>query len=244
MKKINIIVTILLLIFLMTGCSSKKIYSNEGMDVYILDKEQEKELYVDTRVSAIQMSEDAREILTEGDPLSEYHVQLSDGRSVEFIGAENAEPSRYACLYQSMSDMATALHMNILACSMAIYPESDRNLLLLYNSREATATVSSAHPSIGKNYQISDMKIYLCFGTDDHYRSTLSGITDEINHEIYQLNIGEEAHLLYDLSVGKAMVIVRTTGAYYAWKLENVSSEADLYEFADSLCWIESSDVE
>lgn len=242
-KKAKTIAIVMLLCFLLSGCSCKVIYTAEGMTIYLLEQEQGKEAYADMSIFPIKMPEGVKESLTAGEPLREYEVQLSDGTYTGFLEAENAKPCRYPWLYKSISEIADVLHMDILVSDMTIYPESNRNILLVYSDRERTVSIRGVRPKLERDYKISDMYIYLCFGPQtDHVRYSLREITEEVQYEAYEIAGGEKAHLLYDLAVKKAVIIVRKEGAYYEWELEGITDLDDLYEFADSIQWVKSSD--
>lgn len=182
------------------------------MTVYLLNQDQEKELYTEISVSP-----------------------------VGFSVSENLESHCYPWVYGSMADIADSLHQDLLVSDLAVYPESDKNFLLLYDddAKERNISIRGVCPELGKNYRISGMYIYLYFGSaTGRVRPTLREITEEAKHETYEIAGGEQAHFLYDLTVGKAEIFVRKEGAYYEWQLDGIESLDDLYEFADSIYWI------
>lgn len=243
MKKLGIVLIILFLISCLSGCSQKAIYSSEGLTIYRVETDQGQELYADMSIYPAKLSDDTKEFLTSGEPFVEYEVELSDGSFYGYQGMENEEAHAYAYTYGTLSDIADSHHLNLLATEMATYPEGDRNFILIYdnNSRTRNVSIWGVKPKLEKNYQISYMNIYLCFGPEtDRARYSLQNITDEANYETYKFVNGEQAHLMYDLSIGKGVVFVRMEGAFYVWELEGIDSQDDLYEFADSIHWIKN----
>lgn len=244
MKKGLLYVMILFLLLCLSGCSQKAIYSAEGLTIYRLETEEGKELYANMSIFPIQLSEDTKESLTAGEPVTEYTVTLSDGGSYGFQGMENEEPQIYGYTCGSPGDIADTLYMDILASDLAIYPESNHNFVLMYDShaRARTVSIHGAAPKLEKDYSISYMNIYICFGpATDRARYSLRGITDEADHVTYEIAEGEQAHLLYDMSKKKGAVFVRLDGAFYVWELEGIKELGHLYEFADSIHWVKSS---
>lgn len=241
MKKVRMILMALFLIFSLSGCSWKDIYSAEGISIYRAETEEGKELYAEMSIVPIPMPEEAKEFLTASEPVAEYEVQLSDGTSYGYHGMENEETQVYAYTYGSLGEIADSLHLKLLASDMVIYPESDKNFLLLYNTAgNRTVSIQGVKAKLEKDYQITYMDIYMCFGPQtDRTRYSLQNISDEAEHVIYEIAEGEEAHLLYDLSVGTGTVFVRMDGAFYVWELEGIRSLEDLYEFADSIHWVD-----
>lgn len=245
MKRVRSVVIALVLISFLSGCAYKVIYSGEGMTVYLLDQDQGKEAYTEMSISPIKMSEELKESLTVNEPLKEYEVQLSNGEYFGFTGSESVDPHYYPLVYGSLNDIVDSLHLDLLVSDLAVYPKSDKNFLLLYDgdARERNISILGVCPELEKNYQISGVHIYLYFGSvTGHVRPTLREITEEIQYETYEVAGGEQAHFLYDLTVGKAEIFVRKEGAYYEWELEGITNLDDLYEFADSIHWVKSSD--
>lgn len=118
------------------------------------------------------------------------------------------------------------------------YPESDKNILLVYSKSPHSQKISidSAIPELEKDYSITNMHIFMCFGSARGSTSyELGHITKEAKHEIYQIQGDEKAHLLYDLSVKQGIIFTQMDGAYYMWELQGIKKVEDLYEFADSL---------
>lgn len=245
MKRAGIIVIALLLISCLSGCSQKAIYSAEGLTIYRVETEEGKELYADMSIFPAQPSEATKKSLTAGEPIIAGTVTLSDGDSYGYQGMENEEPKAYLYTYESPGDIADALCLDILASDMAIYPESDQNFVLIYDNaaRSRTVSIHGVDPKLGKDYSISYMNIYLCFGPQtDRARYSLRNITDEADYVTYEIAEGEQAYLLYDLSKKTGAVFVRMDGAFYVWELEEIKNLDDLYEFADSIHWVKSSD--
>lgn len=241
MKKAKFAAAALFLFLALSGCAYKEIYSAEGMSVYLIKGDQGKELYTEVSVYPVGISEELRASLTANESLGEYEVQLSNGEYFGFSVAENLESHYHPWVYGTLSDIADSLNMDLLVSDLAVYPQSDRNFLLLYDddARERNISILGVCPELEKNYQISGVNTYLYFGSGTgHVRPTLREVTKEAKHETYEVAGGEQAHLLYDLTVGKAEIFVRRQGAYYAWELEGIESLDDLYEFADSLHWI------
>lgn len=245
MKRTGIVAMLLLLISCLSGCSWKDIYSAEGISIYRVETEQGKELYADMSIYPAKLSDDTKESLTTSEPIVEYEVELSDGISYGYQGMENEKPHAYAYTYATLSDIADSHQLDLLASDIAIYPEGNQNFMLLYDNGSRTRTVSiwGVNPRLEKDYQVSYMHIYLCFGPEtDRARYSLQDITDEANYVTYEISNGEQAHLMYDLSIGKGVIFVRMDGAFYVWELEGIKNLDDLYEFADSIHWIKRSE--
>lgn len=246
MKRAGIVIMTLLLMSGLSGCSQKTVYSDEGLTIYQVETDQGKELYADMSISPAELSDDTYESLTASEPVVEYEVELSDGSVYGHQGMENEEAHAYAYTYGTLSDISASHHLDLLTSDMTIYPESNRNFILIYdnNSRTRNVSIFGVKPEIEKDYQISYMQIYLCYGPEtDRARYSLQNITEEACQETYEIIDGEQAHLMYDLSVGKGVIFVRMEGAFYVWGLEGIEKQDDLYEFADSICWIEDVDV-
>ena len=243
MKRARIILTTLFLTFSLSGCSWQDIYSAEGISIYRVETESGKEIYAEMSILPVQLQEETEEYLTASEPITEYEVQLSDGISYGYYGMENEEPQAYAYTFGSLEEISDALSLDLLASNLLIYPESDKNFFLLYNTAgNRTVSIQGVKAKLEKDYQITYMDIYLCFGPEtDHARYSLQNITDEADHMLYEVAGGEEAYLLYDLSVEKGTVFVRMDGAFYVWELKGIKDLEDLYEFADSIQWIKKA---
>lgn len=241
MKRASIAVTALLVLGL-SGCSV--IHSAEGITIYQMETEQGEEFYADVSITPGRLSDDTKRSLAVGEPLSEYEVELSNGTFYGFQSSENLEPKNYAYTYGTLTEIAEAHHLDLLASKFAVYPEGEKNLIVIYDSSSSqTVSIMGVDPEIGKDYWIETMDIYFsCGGHTDHSRFTLTGITDEADYVTYEICDGEEAHIMYDLSIGKGIVFVRTDGAVYRWELEGVGSMDDFYEFADSIDWIKGAE--
>ncbi len=254
MKKTGIIVMTLFLIFGLSGCSEttpeetfagmetihqdegmEAIYSTDGMAIYRVETEYGKELWADMSIAPAQLSGDAKEFLITGESASTYGVPVFEG--TEYQGMENV----YVYTYGALDDIAADLHLDILASDMSTYPESDRNFTLKYDddTENQVISIEENYHKFEKDYYISYMNIYLCFGSEKgRGRCSLENITDEADYVTYEIAEGEQAYILYDLSVGKATVFVRVDGAFYEWNLERIKDLDDLYDFADSIHWI------
>lgn len=233
----------LFLIFCLPGCSQKAIYSAEGLTIYRVETEEGKELYADMSIFPAQLPKATKESLMAGEPHTADTVTLSDGDSYGYQGMENEEPHVYLYTYGSVEDIAEALCLDILASGKAVYPESDKNFALLYNNdgRSRTVSIYGVDPKPWKDYYISYMNIYMCFGPQtDRARYSLQNITDEADYVTYEITGGEQAHLMYDLSKKKGVVFVRMEGAFYVWELQGIEVLDDLYGFADSLQWVKN----
>ena len=243
MKKAKIILATLFVTFSLSGCAWQDIYSAKGISIYRAETESGKEIYAEMSILPAQLAEEAEEYLTASEPFSEYEVQLSDGTSYGYQGMENEEPQVYAYTYGTLEEISEVLHVDLLASDMMIYPVSDKNFLLLYNTvGNRTVSIQGVKAKLEKDYEVTYMDIYLCFGPEtDRTRYSLQNITDEADHVIYEIAEGEEAHLLYDLSVKKGAVLVRMDGAFYVWELKGIKKLEELYEFADSIHWVNTS---
>lgn len=241
-RAVQIFIMIMLLTSCLTGCSQKAIHSTEGLTIYRVETEQGKELYADMSIYPSKLSDDTKKSLTSSEPFVKYEVELSDGLSYGYQGMENEDAHTYAYTYGTLDDISDSHHLNLLATDMAIYPEGNRNFILIYdnNSRTRNVSIWGVKPKLEKDYQVSYMNIYLCFGPEtDRARYSLQNITDEANYETYEIVNGDQAYLMYDLSIGKGVIFVRQEGAFYVWELEGIESRDDLYEFANSIHWIE-----
>lgn len=186
------------------------------------------------------MSKESEKILTIEEPVSEYSVQLSDGKvySHQNQGVVLPETNAWIHTYGSLQDIAESLQLNIVSSDLANYPESDNNLLLVYSKSPSSQRISiqSIIPKMETDYSITDMDSYLCFGSaEDIATHVFTHITKEAKHKVYKIHGGEKAHLLYDLSTEQGVIFVRMDGAYYMWELQGIKKIEDLYEFADSL---------
>lgn len=258
MKRTKIVIMTLFLIFCLSGCSEttpeemfagmetvhqdegmEVIYSTEGMAIYRVETEYGKELWADMSIVPAQLSEDAKEFLVTGESASTYGVPVFKG--TEYQGMENV----YVYTYGALSDIADSLHLDILASDLSVYPESEKNFTLKYtdDTQNRTISIEEAYPKFDKDYYISYMNIYLCFGPEkDRGRCSLENITDEADYIKYEIAEGEQAYILYDLSLENATVFVWMDGAFYEWNLAGVNDMDDLYDFADSIHWVTSSD--
>ncbi len=241
MKRAVITLTVFVTVACLFGCSRKEVYSAEEMTIYRMETETEgKQFYVEMTVPPVQMSEETKEFLLSVNPVTDYTIQLSDGTHYGYHGMEGDDPFLYPHYFGSLDEMADSLCLDILTSDMAEYPESDKNFLAGYDTHSGTIRVMGVIPDIGKNYYILHREICLCF---EPYviRYSFYQITDEAEHEIYEIVGGEQAHLFYDLSKKKGTVLIRLDGAYYMWELAGIKTVDDLYEFADSLYWMKGS---
>lgn len=216
------------------------VYSQDGILISHWEKGQSNSFYTYIVIPPVEMSKESEKILTTGEPVSEYSVQLSDGNiySHQNQGDVFSETDAWIHTYGSLQDIADSLQLNIIASDLANYPESDNNLLLVYSKSPSTQRISiqSIIPKMEKNYYITDMNIYLCLGSAEGSATyVFEPITKEAKHKVYKIHGGEKAHLLYDLSIEQGIVFVRMDGAYYMWELQGIKKIEDLYEFADSL---------
>lgn len=216
------------------------VYSQDGILISHWEKGQSNSFYTYIVIPPVEMSKESEKILTTGEPVSEYFVQLSDGNiySHQNQGDVFSETDAWIHTYGSLQDIADSLQLNIIASDLANYPESDNNLLLVYSKSPSTQRISiqSIIPKMEKNYYITDMNIYLCLGSAEGSATyVFEPITKEAKHKVYKIHGGEKAHLLYDLSIAQGIVFVRMDGAYYMWELQGIKKIEDLYEFADSL---------
>lgn len=224
MKRTKIVIMTLFLIFCLSGCSEttpeemfagmetvhqdegmEVIYSTEGMAIYRVETEYGKELWADMSIVPAQLSEDAKEFLVTGESASTYGVPVFKG--TEYQGMENV----YVYTYGALSDIADSLHLDILASDLSVYPESEKNFTLKYtdDTQNRTISIEEAYPKFDKDYYISYMNIYLCFGPEkDRGRCSLENITDEADYIKYEIAEGEQAYILYDLSLENATVFV------------------------------------
>lgn len=218
-------------------------YAQDGIVIYSWEQEKENTFCANILIPPDEISKEAESILTAGEPVSEYSIQLSDGMTYShqnqgtFVEGTDA----WVHTYGSLQDIAEILSLDMLTSNLVNYPVSDNNLLLAYskNSDFQRISIQSAMPKLEKGYSITDMNIYMCFGSDESSASfVFNHLTKEAEHEIYKIQGGEEAHILYDLSVKQGIIIVRMDGAYYMWELQGIKKVEDLYEFADSLCII------
>lgn len=238
-RKISFIIVILLCFSItLSGCSSsKRVYSSSFLTIDFIDQDGEKELYAQMSISPVEISEEVKAALTAVDPVTEYKIELSDGESHGYYGMEHTDPHLYPWVYESVGEIAEVLHRDLLTSEMALYPENEKNFLLVYNANGPTISIDGVIPKLEKNYKILHTNSYLCLFKTDRARCSLRNITDEAKHELYEIDSRTEAHLLYDLTVGKATIFVQVEGAYYVWELEGITTLDDLHEFADSLYW-------
>lgn len=263
-KCLGMIIAILLFILCLCGCIKKNpekiskgfdlkhleedckknggniVYAQDGILVSHWEKGQSNSFYTYIVIPPVEMSKESEKILTTGEPVSEYSVQLSDGNiySHQNQGDVFSETDAWIHTYGSLQDIADSLQLNIIASDLANYPESDNNLLLVYSKTPSAQRISiqSIIPKMEKGYSITDMDSYLCFGSAEVIAThVFTHITKEAKHEVYKIQGGEKAYLLYDLSTEQGVIFVRVDGAYYMWELQGIKKIEDLYEFADSL---------
>lgn len=216
------------------------VYAQEGILISHFEQGQSNSFYTYMDISPVEMSKEREKILTTGEPVSEYSVQLSDGKvySHQNQGVVLPETNAWIHTYGALQDIAESLQLNILASDLANYPESANNLLLVYSKSPSAQRISiqSIIPKMEKDYSITDMESYLCFGSAEGiFTHVFTHITEEAKHKVYNIHGGEKAHLLYDLSTEQGVIFVRMDGAYYMWELQGIKKIEDLYEFADSL---------
>nr|WP_317362727.1 hypothetical protein [uncultured Blautia sp.] len=262
--QLGMIIAILLFILCLCGCIKKNtekiskgfdlkqleedcknnggniVYAKDGILISHFEQGQSNSFYTYIDISPVEMSKESEKILTIGEPVSEYSVQLSDGKvySHQNQGVVLPETNAWIHTYGSLQDIAESLQLNIVSSDLANYPESDNNLLLVYSKSPSSQRISiqSIIPKMEKNYSITDMDSYLCFGSaEDIATHVFTHITKEAKHKVYKIHGGEKAHLLYDLSTEQGVIFVRMDGAYYMWELQGIKKIEDLYEFADSL---------
>lgn len=216
------------------------VYAKDGILISHFEQGQSNSFYTYIDISPVEMSKESEKILTIGEPISEYSVQLSDGMvySHQDQGVVFSETNAWIHTYGSLQDIAESLQLNIVSSDLVNYPESDNNLLLIYSKGSSSQRISiqSIIPKMEKDYSITDMNSYLCFGSEEVIAThVFTHITKETKHEVYKIQGGEKAHLLYDLSTEQGVIFVRMDGAYYIWELQGIKKIEDLYEFADSL---------
>lgn len=262
--QLGMIIAILLFILCLCGCIKKNpekisedfdikhleedvkknggniVYAQDGILISHWERGQSNSFYTYIDISPVEMSKESEKILTIGEPVSEYSVQLSDGKvySHQDQGVVLPETNAWIHTYGSLQDIADSLQLNIVSSDLANYPESDNNLLLVYSKSPSSQRISiqSIIPKMEKDYSITDMDSYLCFGSAEGIAThVFTHITKEAKHKVYKIHGGEKAHLLYDLSTEQGVIFVRMDGAYYMWELQGIKKIEDLYEFADSL---------
>lgn len=157
--QLGMIIAILLFILCLCGCIKKNtekiskgfdlkqleedcknnggniVYAKDGILISHFEQGQSNSFYTYIDISPVEMSKESEKILTIGEPVSEYSVQLSDGKvySHQNQGVVLPETNAWIHTYGSLQDIAESLQLNIVSSDLANYPESDNNLLLVYS---------------------------------------------------------------------------------------------------------------
>lgn len=238
MKKKKRIISGLILssLFMLAGCSSKEVYSDDNIIAQFETNDDRLDLDIRFRISSTTAPEISEQTLSTFEPVHEYEVQLSDGT---FYGYQDATLNKaggiYVKTYSMLSEIEKDLNTDIISSSMVRYPEEGIHFSLHYDPVNSIS-IHSASAKTDSFDVLGETILQIEFeGTYDYTTRVMMDISENIRHEELQTKTGDRVDVFVDETKGKAGVYLLSAGYIYSWQLDGIQSFADVKNFVNSL---------
>lgn len=237
MKKIRIIFFLIVYsLFILVGCSSKEVYSDDNIIAQFETIDNRLDLDIRFRIHSTTAPDISEQTLSTFESTHEYLIQLSDGTYYGYQDATlNEDCEIYTKSYSTLSEIEKDLNMNIISSNMIKYPEEGINFSLQYHPGDSISIKSASAKAETFNF-LDEKILQIEFeGTDDYTTRVMMDISENIRHEELQTKSRDRVDVFVDETKGKAGVYLLSTGYIYSWLLDGIQSFDDVKNFVSSL---------
>lgn len=170
MKKIRIIFFLIVYsLFILVGCSSKEVYSDDNIIAQFETIDNRLDLDIRFRIHSTTAPDISEQTLSTFESTHEYLIQLSDGIYYGYQDATlNEDCEIYTKSYSTLSEIEKDLNMNIISSNMIKYPEEGINFSLQYHPGDSISIKSASAKAETFNF-LDEKILQIEFeGTDDY----------------------------------------------------------------------------